>query len=94
MIFFKLIVQYGQLCWQALYHLEEDDSLASTSLKEDPFNWSPKIITEQAVAMFKLKEIICDKATANIKKFQEKDQFYYKKKHPDLRVCKILTTIQ
>ena len=28
------------------YQQEEDDSLASTSVKEDPFNWSPEIIIE------------------------------------------------
>ena len=65
------------------YQREEEDSLASISVKEDPFNWSPEIITEQTAAMFKLKEMICDKATANIKRSQVKDQFYYNKKHPD-----------
>ena len=69
------------------YQWEEDDNLASTSVKEDPFNWNPEIITKQAAVMFKLKEMICDKATANIKKSQEKDQFYYKKKHSDPNVC-------
>ena len=73
------------------YQREEDDSLASTSVKEDPFNWSPEIIIERAAAIFKLKEIIYDKATANIKKSQKKDQFYYNKKHPDPKVCKIST---
>ena len=41
--------------------------------------------------MFKLKEMICDKATANIKKSQEKDQFYYNKKYLDTKICNIST---
>ena len=52
----------------------------------DENSWDPDDILRDAAAMSNLKEKIYATAKGNIDKAQQKDKYYYDKKHSDMRV--------
>ena len=73
------------------YQSKENDDSGSEG--NDSCNWNTECVLECAKTMSHLKEKIYETASSNIKRAQEKDKFYYDKKHSNSKVTLIHTIL-